>query len=595
MKKDKRKTIRNRRTNIKAALCAVCAIALFAASLSACGGQPASAPAGTAEATKAATTAAQTTAAETSAVQTTAAETSAAAETTTVKTTAAAATAGAASTGDTWSRVQQNGKFILGLDDEFPPMGFRDDNNEIVGFDIDMARAAAEYLGVEVELKPVIWDTVLLSLNGGEIDCIWNGMSVTDARKKEITFSKSYVNSDQIIVTPAGSAIKTKADMAGKTIGTQMGSSTLDALDTDPATRDSFGELREYETFTKAMMDLDNGRLDAVVIDGIAFYGDFNVKAPGSYNVLAENFGSEEMAVGLRQNDDEWIGHINMAFDYLHASGKAAEISKKWFGEDILIIGGPRTVADAGASDAAAADGSWEKIKLNGKFVLGLDDEFPPMGFRDDNNEIVGFDIEMAKAAAEYLGVEVELKPVIWDTVLLSLNGGEIDCVWNGMSVTDARKKEITFSKSYVNSDQIIVTPAGSGIKTKADMAGKTVGTQMGSSTLDALDTDPATRDSFGELREYETFTKAMMDLDNGRLDAVVIDGIAFYGDFNVKAPDAYSVLSENFGSEEMAVGLRQTDSEWINKVNEALNYLKSSGKAAEISVKWFGADILII
>ena len=224
------------------------------------------------------------------------------------------------------------------MDDEFPPMGFRDEKNEIVGFDIDMAKAAAEYLGVEVELKPVIWSTVLLSLNSGEIDCVWNGMSVTEERKKEITFSKSYVNSNQIIVTLAKSDIKTKADMAGATVGTQMGSSTLDALDTDPATRDSFGELREYATFTQAMMDLDNKRLDAVVIDGIAFYGDFNVKAPGSYKVLEENFGSEEMAIGLRKTDKAWIDKLNEAFAYLRSSGKAADISTKWFGEDILII-----------------------------------------------------------------------------------------------------------------------------------------------------------------------------------------------------------------------------------------------------------------
>jgi polar amino acid transport system substrate-binding protein len=121
------------------------------------------------------------------------------------------------------------------------------------------------------------------------------------------------------------------------------------------------------------------------------------------------------------------------------------------------------------------------------------------------------------------------------------------------------------------------------------------VGTQMGSSTLDALDTDPETRDSFGELREYATFTQAMMDLDNKRLDAVVIDGIAFYGDFNVKSPGSYSVLEENFGSEEMAVGLRTSDAAWIDKINEAFAYLRSSGKAAEISIRWFGDDILII
>jgi polar amino acid transport system substrate-binding protein len=214
---------------------------------------------------------------------------------------------------------------------------------------------------------------------------------------------------------------------------------------------------------------------------------------------------------------------------------------------------------------------------------------------RAAGNERVGQAVDTAKAAAEYLGVKAELKPVIWDTVLLSLNSGEIDCIWNGLSVTEDRKLEIDYGRSYINSDQVIVALAGTDIKSKADLAGKTVGTQLGSSTLTALDTDPQTRDSFGELREYATFTDAMMDLDNKRLDAVVIDGVAFYGDFNVKAPDAYSVLDENFGREEMAIGVRKADDAWTEKLDEALEYLKTSGKAAEISAKWFGADILII
>jgi polar amino acid transport system substrate-binding protein len=306
---------------IRKALSVTLAIVMFAAALAACGGGPAGG------ANSAQTTAATTT-------------TAAATTTTAAATTVAAASDGAntASLGDTWERIQKEGKFILGLDDSFPPMGFRDDDNVIVGFDIDMAKAAAEYLGVGVELKPVIWDTVLLSLNSGEIDCVWNGMSVTEARKKEITFSKPYVNSDQIIVTLAGSSIKTKADMAGKIVGTQMGSSTLTALEAEPEVRNSFDELREYATFTQAMMDLDNKRLDAVVIDGIAFYGDFNVKTPELYSVLEEHFGREDMAIGLRQNDDAWISKINEALDYLKSSGKAAEISVKWFGADILIL-----------------------------------------------------------------------------------------------------------------------------------------------------------------------------------------------------------------------------------------------------------------
>lgn len=240
-------------------------------------------------------------------------------------------------TDDSWTRIQEQGYFILGLDDSFPPMGFRDENNEIVGFDIDMAMAVAEYLGVEVELKPVVWATVIMSLTSGEIDCIWNGMSITEERLAQIDVTDPYVNSDQIVVVPAGSAIASFADLAGKKVGTQMGSSTIDALDTQPEVRDSFGELKQYDTFTSAMMDLDAGRLDAVAIDGIAFYGDFNVKSPGSYEVLEENFASEQMAVGVRQEDDAWTDKLNEAMDALKANGKAAEISSKWFGEDIVI------------------------------------------------------------------------------------------------------------------------------------------------------------------------------------------------------------------------------------------------------------------
>ncbi|MDO4582116.1 MAG: amino acid ABC transporter substrate-binding protein [Bacillota bacterium] len=256
----------------------------------------------------------------------------------------------------------------------------------------------------------------------------------------------------------------------------------------------------------------------------------------------------------------------------------------------------PAAAEDPAVEDPAAesADDSWTRIQEQGYFILGLDDSFPPMGFRDENNEIVGFDIDMANAVAEYLGVSVELKPVVWATVITSLTSGEIDCIWNGMSVTEERLQQIDVSEPYVNSDQIIVVPAGSDIATKADMAGKIVGTQMGSSTIAALDNDPDTKASFGELKEYDTFTAAMMDLDAGRLDAVVIDGIAFYGDFNVKSPGAYTVLEENFASEQMAIGVRKEDDAWTDKLNEAMNALKADGTAAEISIKWFGEDIVI-
>jgi len=240
-------------------------------------------------------------------------------------------------------------------------------------------------------------------------------------------------------------------------------------------------------------------------------------------------------------------------------------------------------------------DASWDQIVEKGYFIVGLDDAFPPMGFRDENNDIVGFDIDLARAAAAYLGVEVQFLPVDWSTVEMSLNNGDIDCIWNGYSITEDRKLVVDYGTPYVASTQIIVTLTDSDIATKADLAGKIVGTQMGSSTIVALDAEPEVRDSFGELKQYATFTEAIMDLQNSRVDAVVIDSIAFYGDFNVKAPDAYKVLDEDFGEEQMGIGFRQADDAFTAKLNEALAAIQEDGTAAEISNTWFGEDILIL
>lgn len=126
------------------------------------------------------------------------------------------------------------------------------------------------------------------------------------------------------------------------------------------------------------------------------------------------------------------------------------------------------------------SDTSLEDIKKAGKFVVGLDDSFPPMGFRNEKDEIVGFDVDMAKEAAKRMGVEIELKPIDWDSKVLELNGKKIDVIWNGLTITEERKKEIAFTKPYLENRQIIVVAAGSDIKTKADLAGKKVGVQYG-------------------------------------------------------------------------------------------------------------------
>ena len=121
-------------------------------------------------------------------------------------------------------------KFIVGLDDSFPPMGFRDDSNNIVGFDVDLATEVANRLGMEVELKPIDWDAKVLELNSGSVDVLWNGVSITEERKQEMDFGRPYLANQQVIIVKADSDIADIASLAGKIVGLQKGSSALDAL-----------------------------------------------------------------------------------------------------------------------------------------------------------------------------------------------------------------------------------------------------------------------------------------------------------------------------------------------------------------------------
>ncbi|MBQ4100299.1 MAG: amino acid ABC transporter substrate-binding protein, partial [Oscillospiraceae bacterium] len=166
--------------------------------------------------------------------------------------------------------IKDKGTMVLGLDDSFPPMGFRDENNNIVGFDIDLATKVAEKLGVTLELQPIDWDSKEMELSGKKIDMIWNGMTITPERKENMFFAKAYVANKQVVIVPEGSDIKTLADLKDKVVGLQKGSSSLDALKKNEAVASSVKQIAEYPDNVTAFMDLKAGRIDAFVVDEVA-------------------------------------------------------------------------------------------------------------------------------------------------------------------------------------------------------------------------------------------------------------------------------------------------------------------------------------
>lgn len=262
----------------------------------------------------------------------------------------------------------------------------------------------------------------------------------------------------------------------------------------------------------------------------------------------------------------------------------------------VLAVGcGGGQAADVSddSADTAAEDTSLQDVLDKGYFTLGLDDSFPPMGFRDESGEIVGFDIDLANEVASRMGVDLKIQPISWDAKTMELNNGNIDVIWNGLTITDDRKEEMSFSKPYLNNNQIIIVNADSDIDTKADLEGKKVAVQLDSSAQKAVEANKTVTASLAELVKFDDNQTAIMDLETSGVDAVVVDQIL--GRYIIaKKPDSFKVASEDFGSELYGIGFRLEDNAFREEVDRILDEMRADGKTAEISTQWFGEDIVL-
>lgn len=258
----------------------------------------------------------------------------------------------------------------------------------------------------------------------------------------------------------------------------------------------------------------------------------------------------------------------------------------------LTIVATAFVVTGCGEDEEA---GDWEYIEKNGKIIVGLDATFAPMGFTDKDDNIVGFDVDLAKAVGKKLGVEMEFKSIDWDAKYSELEAKNIDCIWNGMSATPERAEKLSLSKEYFNNKIVVMTLKGEVKVAKAeDLAKYNVGIQADSSALEVVKEDKAYEKFKDKIKEYKSYDDAITDMQAGRMDCVVIDEVL--GNYkNTKMNNALKECKYNFGDDFYAIGFRKDDTELTKKVNDALQELIDDGEAAKISKKWFGKDLVIL
>lgn len=273
-----------------------------------------------------------------------------------------------------------------------------------------------------------------------------------------------------------------------------------------------------------------------------------------------------------------------MAFSLAACGGNAAETEAE--------TKAPET-AETEAAEAGEETEAEAAEAAGGTLIVGFDQDFPPMGFVGDDGEFTGFDLALAQEAAERLGLEYKPQPIAWDAKDMELETGNIDCIWNGFTMT-GREEDYTWTEPYMANTQVFVVASDSGIATKEDLAGKVVEVQADSSAEAALKEDPDLTATFGQLLTTADYNTAFMDLEQGAVDAIAMDVIV--AGYQIKQRNAdFVILDDTLAEEEYGVGFKKGNEELRDKVQTTLEEMAADGTLAKISEEWFGKDVTTI
>ena len=477
---------------------------------------------------------------------------------------------------------EDDNTFIVGFDAEFPPYGYKDDNGEYVGFDLDLAQEVCDRNGWTLKKQPIEWNSKDMELNSGSISCIWNGFTM-NGREDDYTWTKPYVDNSQVVVVRKDSGITQLNDLSGKVVAVQADSSALAALTGEDASEENkalcatFKDLQQVGDYNSAFMNLESGAVNAICMDiGVANY---EIESRGDkFMMLEDRLSSEEYGIGFKKGNTELRDKVQATLLDMLADGTFDEIAEKWGLEESICL-----TADDEVQEETTAD--------DNTFVVGFDAEFPPYGYKNDDGEYVGFDLDLAQEVCDRNGWILKKQPIEWNSKDMELNSGSISCIWNGFTM-NGREDAYTWTTPYVDNSQVVVVRKDSGITQLNDLSGKVVAVQADSSALaaltgeDASEENKALAETFKELQQVGDYNSAFMNLESGAVNAICMDiGVANY-EIESRG-DKFMMLEDRLSSEEYGIGFKKGNTELRDKVQATLLDMLADGTFEEIAEKW--------
>ena len=454
------------------------------------------------------------------------------------------------------------------------PMSFVDASQKVVGFDIEFASYVAQKLGKRLEIMDMEFGAMLPALIAGKVDMIGAGLSITEERAKSVLFSESYYPSGIAALVkdaPEGAnsaepsdKMRTAADIANKKIGVLLGS-IHDSYATKTYPKAS---IFEYQNVSDMLMALNTGKVDAAFDDHIALIE--VLKKNPDIDILEKNLFSVDIAAGFNETNDELREQFNAFLKEIKSNGVYDEIVSRWM--------------DKGDTDMPEIVGT----NKNGKLKVGIVGDMGMPCSMVQNGEYVGFDIELAKRFAAYLGKEFVPVDMPFGSLIASISTNKIDMIAAEMMITEERDKQIDFSDPYYNSGVSVIARKEDiaqqeqvMLSTLDDLADKRIGVLLGS-VHDAYATK---KFPDAEVMEYQNVSDLLIALSSDKVDVAIMGNCTLPEIF--MANPGLAVFQENMYANDLAAGFNKNNDALRDQFNTFLAELKTDGTYDDMINRW--------
>ncbi|MFN8456864.1 MAG: transporter substrate-binding domain-containing protein [Anaerolineae bacterium] len=496
----------------------------------------------------------------------------------------------------TLQKILQQGYFTFGLEAQYRPFEFRDENENIVGYDIDIANEIGKRLGVEARPVDTSWPTVIQTLYDGGFDFILGGMTGTEARYERVNFSVPYMDASSGLLVRSGEGITDRQGLNGKIVGAGEGTPSVQQLE---ITAEELGiqyaeDIKTYDDDAAAYEAMKAKRVDAYASSVVSLV-EFAKANPG-FEVIpfkSEKWAAEWSVAAFRKEDEPLRAVFNDILVQMKADGALDQLQQKWFEQTFSTTNVPPTWPIGLEPEVKASPGTLEKILREKKFTFGLEAQYRPFEFRDENENIIGYDIDIANEIGARLGgVQAQAVDTSWPTVIQTLYDGGFDFILGGMTATEERYKRVNFSVPYMDAASGLIVRAGEGIAERKDLNGKIVGAGEGTPSVQQLE---ITAEELGiqyaeDIKTYDDDAAAYEAMKAKRVDAYASSVVSLV-EF-AKANPGYEVIpfkSSRWAAEYSAAAFRKEDIPLRAVFNDILVQMKADGTLAKLQEKWFG------